>query len=72
MACDLGVSRGPTICMLWLVRSGKFPATTPEIILSSFAYMYPDHAPGQGILQHVMTNWTSYLPPSKDAPAQAA
>lgn len=56
--CNQGVSRSPSIAMLYLVRETKdIPGSTFEAARSAFLVCYPDYAPGIGIQEFLGDNW---------------
>ena len=56
--CNRGVSRSPSLALLFFVRSGILEGETLEDIIEQFKEVYPDYNPGQGILGYVEDCWS--------------
>ena len=56
--CNNGVSRAPSIALLWLARRAKaIPAETFDQARASFVLLYPSYEPGKGIETFLRHEW---------------
>lgn len=56
--CNLGISRSPTIAMLYLAaHTGLFDGMTHEEAVTTFAGLYPPYDPGNGVAEYARLNW---------------
>lgn len=66
--CDCGVSRSPSIAMVYLAQTGAISSGDINRTVAEFQKLYPKYNPGNGIKMYIAKNWnylmriTSYLP----------
>ncbi|MFQ6702744.1 MAG: dual specificity protein phosphatase family protein [Alphaproteobacteria bacterium] len=58
--CDCGVSRSPSIAMVYLAQIGAISSDDIYCASADFQKLYPKYNPGYGIRTYVMKNW-NYL-----------
>lgn len=55
--CNQGLSRSPSIGMLYLATKNIIPDGDYESAANAFIAIYPDFSPGNGIKQYMKNNW---------------
>lgn len=59
--CNEGLSRGPSLCLLYLASRAKaIPATSHAVAEEAFVKLYPSYAPKSGVRGFLQVNWTRY------------
>lgn len=59
--CNMGVSRSPSIALLYLAREKKIKNKTYQDAKRDFTELYPYYKPKNGIVQFLTMNWTAYI-----------
>jgi len=55
--CNQGLSRSPSLGMMWLVINGVIAKDSQCSAVADFLKIYPDYAPGNGIKLYMQNNW---------------
>ena len=55
--CNQGISRSPSIALLYLARNGVIRNDNLNNALDDFKIKYPPYSPGKGILMYMVRNW---------------
>lgn len=64
--CNQGMSRSPSIALLYLVRfTGQLPKTTYLEAETAFRTLYPSFNPAAGVRGFMIQNWVSYTEPNQ-------
>lgn len=58
--CNLGESRSPSLCLLYLIKHGIITGETLEDCEAEFLKIYPEYNPGTGMRGFVKENWDLY------------
>lgn len=58
--CNLGESRSPSLCLLYLIKHGIIKGDTLEDCEAEFMKVYPEYNPGAGIRGFVKEHWREY------------
>jgi len=58
--CNEGMSRSPSICLLYLIKHGIIKGDTLEDCEAEFMKVYPEYNPGAGMRGFVKQNWREY------------
>ena len=58
--CNQGESRAPSICLLYLIKTGALKGPTLQEYVAEFKEIYPDYNPGAGMWGFVEANWREY------------
>lgn len=61
--CNEGMSRSPSIALLYLVKHGLIQGDTLEDVEAEFLKLYPEYNPGAGMRGFVKDNWDYYNTP---------
>jgi predicted protein tyrosine phosphatase len=59
--CNQGLSRSPSIALVYLTIKGKLPASNFYDALKAFTEIYPQYNPGRGIALYLNNNWNSLI-----------
>ena len=59
--CNHGISRSPSIGLLYLAKEGKINNRTYELARKDFEKIYPDYYPNRGIRDFLYLAWSSYI-----------
>ena len=59
--CNQGLSRSPSIGMVYLARKNKITPTSYLDAKSEFISVYPDFLPGRGIELYLKNNWPKLM-----------
>lgn len=59
--CNQGVSRSPSIALLYLAREGKISSDSYEHAKEDFKKIYHHYHPNTGVEQFMQLNWNSYI-----------
>ena len=59
--CNEGMSRSPSICLLYLIKHGIINGETLEDCEAEFMKVYPEYNPGIGIRGFVKEHWKEYI-----------
>jgi hypothetical protein len=59
--CNQGLSRSPSIALLYLARRSHIASETYFLATSEFRTMYPLYNPGAGITAYLNRNWDALL-----------
>jgi hypothetical protein len=54
--CNMGVSRAPSLALLWWIAKGNAPSSAEEM-LGAFREKYPAYMPNGGMAWHVQKRW---------------
>ena len=55
--CDCGLSRSPSIAMVYLAQIGGVSSDSLQKAWADFAKLYPRYNPGHGIRMYMENNW---------------
>jgi len=55
--CNFGMSRSPSLGLIYLARTGIIPKSSLEKAAGVFAKLYPRYSPGEGISLYMKRNW---------------
>ena len=58
--CNEGMSRSPSICLLYLIKHGIIKGETLEDCEAEFMKVYPEYNPGAGMRGFVKQHWELY------------
>lgn len=58
--CNEGMSRAPSLCLLYLMRIGAIKGTSLQEYEAGFRELYPEYEPAAGIWGFVQTHWSEY------------
>lgn len=58
--CNEGMSRSPSIVLLYLVKHRLIEGDTLEDVEAEFLKLYPNYNPGTGMRGFVKENWSDY------------
>jgi len=58
--CNLGESRAPSLCLLYLIKHGIIKGNTLEDCEAEFMKVYPEYNPGAGMRGFVKEHWILY------------
>jgi len=59
--CNEGMSRSPSICLLYLIKHGIIKGDTLEDCEAEFMKVYPEYNPGPGMRGFVKEHWREYM-----------
>ncbi len=65
--CNLGISRSPSIGLLYLAAQGKIRNSSFKEAQEDFVKIYPDYAPS-GIKEFLTSNWGYFFPELNELP----
>ena len=55
--CNLGMSRSPSIGLVYLARTGVIPKNSYKEAYADFLKLYPKYYPGTGITLYLINKW---------------
>ncbi len=58
--CNVGESRSPSLCLLYLIKHGIIKGDTLEDCEAEFMKVYPEYNPGAGMRGFVKQHWREY------------
>lgn len=58
--CNQGISRSPSIGLLFLATKNKIRNINFEMVMEDFQKIYPNYAPS-GIREFLTLNWSNYI-----------
>lgn len=58
--CNLGESRSPSLCLLYLIKQGIIKGNTFSDCEIEFMNLYPEYKPGLGIYGFMKDHWREY------------
>ena len=59
--CNLGLSRSPSIAMIYLARMGVICSASLQEAIAEFRLLYPLINPGKGISLYMERNWSELI-----------
>jgi len=59
--CNQGMSRSPSIALVYLAIKGKLPASNYNDASKAFTELYPKYNPGRGISLYLNNNWVKLI-----------
>jgi hypothetical protein len=58
--CNEGMSRSPSLCLLYLIKQGIIKGDTFSDCEAAFMQIYPEYNPGEGIRGFTKEHWSEY------------
>lgn len=59
--CNVGESRSPSLCLLYLIKHGIIKGDTLEDCEAEFMKLYPKYNPGAGMRGFMKEHWKEYM-----------